>query len=132
MTTANEETVQGIYDALERGDIDHVVSTFDDDIEWHEATGGPYGGTYRGPDAVVENVFTPLGTEWEEFVIDLERLVADDGTVVGLATYHGTYGDTGERFDAPVAHVWDLEDDEVVRFQQYVDTVLHNEPLGDG
>lgn len=131
MTETNAETVRGIYDALARGDIDHVVATFDDDIEWVEATGGPYGGTYHGPDAVVENVLGPLGEEWEEFVVDFERSVADDGTVVGLATYRGTYDETGESFEAPVAHVWDFEDGKVVRFQQYVDTVLHNAPLGE-
>ncbi len=132
MTTANGETVRGMYDAFERGDIDHVVATFDDDIEWVEAAGGPYGGTYHGPDAVVENVFVPLGTEWQEFVIDLDRLVDGDETVVGLASYRGTYDETGESFEAPVAHVWNFEDGKVVRFQQYVDTVLHNEPLAEG
>jgi hypothetical protein len=37
------------------------------DVSWVEAEGFPYGGTYSGPDAVLENVFMKLGTEWEGF-----------------------------------------------------------------
>lgn len=43
--------------------------------------------------------------------------------------YRGTYAKTGESFEAPFAHSIDLEDGNIVRFQQYVDTAVLNEPL---
>lgn len=125
----NLEVVRETYDAFARGDIEAVLASFDEDIEWVEAEGGPYGGTYHGPEAVVENVFARLGEEWEEFVVEPDRFVVDGDTVVALGTYRGTYAATGESFEAPVAHAWDLEDGRITRFQQYVDTVLHVEPM---
>lgn len=123
------DIVKGAYDAFRRGAIDEVTAIMADDIEWVEAEGGPYGGVYNGPDAVVEGVFQPLGGKWEEFVVEPERFVDGGDTVVAMGTYRGTYAETGKHFEAPFAHAWDLEDGTVVRFQQYVDTALHNEPL---
>lgn len=133
MSSTDQRTNLGIvkeaYDAFGRGAIDEVMAIMDDDIEWIEAEGGPYGGVYHGPEQVLENVFAPLGEEWEEFVVEPERFVEDDDTVVAMGTYRGTYAKTGKSFEAPFAHAMDLEDGSIVRFQQYVDTVLHNEPL---
>jgi uncharacterized protein len=39
-----------------------------------------------------------------------------------LARYDGTYLPTGNPVVEPTAHVWDVEDGRIVRFQQYVDT----------
>lgn len=126
---SNLEIVQELYTAFAEGDIDHCLALFDEDIEWVEAEGGPYGGTYHGRDAVLENIIVPLGEDWEEFIIDNHRFVDGGDTIVALSTYLGTYRETGKGLEAPVAHVWDLEDGRVTRFQQYVDTVLNTEPL---
>lgn len=127
--TSNLEIIQGTYDSFAKGDVEAVLATFADDITWVEAEGGPYGGAYHGPNEVVANVFGPLGEEWDEFRVEPERFVDGGDTIVATGTYTGTYSATGDSFEAPFAHVWDLEGGEVVRFQQYVDTALHNEPL---
>lgn len=127
--TSNLETIEGAYEAFARGDIEGVVAILDDDITWVEAAGGPYGGTYRGPEEVVQNVFAPLGTEWDEFIVDPSRLIDGGDTVVALGTYTGTYSETGKSVEADFAHVFDLEDGQVVRFQQYTDTTLINGAL---
>lgn len=126
---SNLEIVQELYCAFAAGDIDQCLSLFDEDIEWIEAEGGPYGGTYHGRDAVLENIIVPLGEDWEEFLIDTERFIDGGDTIVGLSTYRGTYRETGKSLEAPVAHVWDLDNGMVTRFQQYVDTELNNEPM---
>lgn len=127
--SSNLETVRKTYDAFAEGDIDAVLATFADDITWVEAEGGPYGGTYHGPNEIVENVFARLGAEWDPFLVDPDRFIDAGDTIVTTGTYNGTYAATGESFEAEFAHVWDLEDGHVVRFHQYVDTALHNEPL---
>ncbi len=58
-----------------------------------------------------------------------ERYIDSGDTVVATGLYSGTYTATGESFEAPFAHVWDIEDGEIVRCQLFIDTVLHNEPL---
>jgi ketosteroid isomerase-like protein len=127
--SSNLETVREIYNAFAEGDIDTVVSAFADDVTWVEAEGGPYGGSYNGPKQVVENVFGPINEEWDEFRVEPDRFIAEGDTVVATGTYSGTYAETGEQFEAPFAHIWDLTDGQVVHFHQHIDTVLHNEPL---
>lgn len=126
---SNLDIIRGTYAAFAEGDIEAVLATFDADITWVEAEGGPYGGVYHGPDEVVENVFVPLNQEWDIFRVEPERFIDGGDTIVTTGTYSGTYSATGDSFEAPFAHVWELKDDHVVRFQQYIDTVLHNKPL---
>ncbi|WP_458210806.1 nuclear transport factor 2 family protein [Haladaptatus sp. NG-SE-30] len=129
--TTNLEVVQRWYEDLARGDIEGVLAAFDDDIEFIEAEGSPYGGTYHGPDEVFDNVLGPISEEWDEFVVEPERFVDGEDTIVAFVTYRGTYGETGREFESPVVHAFDFEDGEIARFQQYVDTVRFNEPLED-
>lgn len=127
----NLETVEAAYDAFGRGAIEEVLAAMDEEIEWVEAAGGPYGGIYRGPQQIVENVFAPLAEEWDPFVVGPERFVEDEDTVVAVGTYRGTHAETGRSIEIPFAHALDLEDGRIVRFQQYVDTALLNEATDD-
>lgn len=127
--TSNLERIRESYEAFARGDVEEVLATFADDVTWIEAEGGPYGGTYHGPGEIAENVFARLAAEWTEFRVEPERFVDGGDTIVTTGTYSGTYAATEKQFQAPFAHVWELEDGQVVHFQQYVDTALHNEPL---
>ena len=76
------------------------------DVSWTEAAGFPYAGTYIGYEAILENVFERLATEWE----------------VAFGTYSGTYKQTGRSFNARVVHLWELVQEKIVRFEQFVDS----------
>jgi ketosteroid isomerase-like protein len=93
-------------------------------VDWTEAAGFPHGGTYSGPDAVLENVFMNLGSEWETLTAVPEEFVAAGDTVVSLGLYSGVYRATGKRFSTPFANVWTLRDGKVVRFHQHTDTAV--------
>jgi hypothetical protein len=125
------DVVRSVYDAVGRGDVDRAVAALDEDVEWIEPEGGPFDGTYRGPEAVAENVFAGLGDEWDEFAVEPDRFVADDGTVVALVTHHGTRAGTGETYEAPVADVRDLDDGTITRFRHYVGSVRYAERRGE-
>ncbi len=64
-TVSNVATIKGVYDAFARGDVPAILGMMDPNISWTEAEGFPYAGTYSGPDAVLQGVFMPLGTEWD-------------------------------------------------------------------
>ena len=121
---SNLNLVRGVYEAFARGDIPAVLGVLSPDIEWTEAEGFPYGGTYAGPDAVLEGVFKRLGTEWEGFAAVPDEFVDGGDTIVALGAYGGTYKATGRGFRAPFAHVWKVREGQAVRFVQYVDTLL--------
>jgi ketosteroid isomerase-like protein len=123
------ESVRGVYDAFAKGDVPAVLGFLSADIEWTEAEGFPYGGTYTGPDAVLAGVFMRLGTEWDGFAVVPEEFIDGGDRVVALGEYTGTYKATGKSFRANFAHVWTLREGKAVRFVQYVDTLLVHKAL---
>ena len=121
---SNLDAVRGVYEAFAKGDIPAVLGLLSPDIEWTEAEGFPYGGTYTGPDAVLSGVFMRLGTEWDDFAAAPDEFVDGGDSVVALGQYSGVYKATGKSLRANFAHVWKLKDGKAVRFTQYVDTLL--------
>jgi ketosteroid isomerase-like protein len=117
------EVVKRAYAAFAEGDVPAVLGAFADDIEWHEAEGMPYGGTYRGGEAVAQNVFGPISEDVEGFALTPEEFMAAGDTVGVVVTYTGTGKVTGKQLDLPVVHVWDIQGDKAVRFRQFADTV---------
>jgi ketosteroid isomerase-like protein len=126
---SNLESVRGVYDAFAKGDVPAVLNFLSADIEWTEAEGFPYGGTYTGPDAVLKGVFMRLGTEWDGFTVVPEEFIDGGAQIVALGEYSGTYKATGKSFRANFAHVWTLREGKAVRFVQYVDTLLVHKAL---
>ncbi len=120
----NVDTLRGLYDSFAAGDVPAVLAKFDADIEWTDAEGFPYGGTYRGPDAILQGIFMRLGTEWDGYSAVPSDFVDGGEKVVALGMYGGTYKATGKAFHAPFAHLWEFRNGKVVRFQQFTDTVL--------
>ena len=127
------DVVQGIYEAVERGDLDEIIAALDEDVEWVEPEGGTYGGTYHGPDEVMENLFTELGGEWKEFEIEQDRFIVDGDTVIALVTHRGIQAESGQRFEAPMADVWEVVNGRVIRFHHYVGSINYvNARTNDG
>lgn len=95
------------------------------DVEWREAESSPYeagAGSYVGPDAVVANVFAPLGEDWSAFGVT-PALFHDAGDVVTVeGRYSGDHATSCKSLDCQFCHVWTLKDGSVVKFQQYTDT----------
>jgi ketosteroid isomerase-like protein len=121
-----------MYDAFARGDVPAVLAALDQRVEWREAEHIPYvaAGAHNGPDRVLNEVFGPLMQQFDNFRIDVRRIVAAGDTVFVEARYHATGKATGKTLDCQAAHVWDLRDGKVVRFQQYTDTWQHAEVTG--
>jgi ketosteroid isomerase-like protein len=127
--THNADLIRNTYDAFARGDIATVLALLDPKVEWTEAAGFPYAGTYRGPEAVLAEVLIRLGTEWDDFEAVPDRIAADDGIVIATGTYSGTFKATGRSFAARFAHAWEMRDGKVVRFEQIADTAKVQEAL---
>jgi len=122
-------SVREVYNAFAKGDMPAVLGSLSREIEWTEAEGFPYGGTYRGPKAVLEGVFMRLGSEWEGFAAVPDEFIDGGDTIVTLGKYSGTYKRTGKSFQANFAHVWKMSDGKAIRFVQYVDTLVVHRAL---
>ena len=119
------ETVKTFYDAIARGDVAAVVRVLHPELEWTEAEGFPYySGTWRTPQAVVDNLLVPLGRDWDGFAASPHDYIADGDRVITLGVYTGTAKTTGKKMRAPFAHVWRVRDGKLARFDMYTDTAL--------
>jgi len=125
----NKQIIENGYKCFAAGDIPGLLGTFDENIEWTEAEGFPYGGTYTGANAIVENVFMKLGGEWEGFSAVPDEFLDAGDNIVALGHYSGKYNETGKSMKVPFAHVWTLRDGKIVKFVQYTDTLKVSEVL---
>lgn len=126
----NTNIIQGIYENFAKGDVPAVLAALDPKVEWNEAEGFIYGNNKPiiGHDAIVNEVFMKLGTEWEGFTLtSLQVMGLDNGMVLATGRYQGKYKKNGATVDAQLAHVWTLKEGKVVKFQQYTDTKQFSE-----
>lgn len=129
----NASKIEELYAAFAKGDVPTVLAAFAPDIEWNEAEHVTFwpGRGFKGVDEVVSGVFGRIPeTFGDTFRIELLRVTNAGSTVLAEARYHGIVQATGEELDAQVAHVWDFEGDQIVRFQQYTDTWQFAEKTG--
>ena len=125
----NRQIIENGYRCFATGDVPGLLASFDENIEWTEAEGFPYGGTYTGANAIVENVFMKLGTEWEGFSAVPDELLDAGETIVALGHYSGKFNKTGKSMKVSFAHVWTLRSGKIVKFVQYTDTLKVSEAL---
>lgn len=121
----NADAVKAIYDAFGKGDVATVLGGFDSQIHWQEAESFLYAdrNPYVGPQAVAEGVFQRIASDLGSFAVVPDHFIEGGDTVVAEGRYRGTVKATGRLVDAQFAHVWELRDGKVVRFQQYTDTL---------
>jgi|SRR5438874_1146717 hypothetical protein len=126
---SNADVVNRVYAGFAAGDIKAVVATFADDIEWTEAAGYPYAGTFVGADAIVANVFMRLGTEWDCYKAEPDLVIGDGDQVAARGWYSGTCKQTGRSFRARFVHWYTVTDGKIATFEQVVDSSKVNEVL---
>lgn len=128
----NRAIVHSMYQSFSEGDIPSVLTSLDPKVVWMEAEGNSYadGNPYKGPDAVLEGVFTRIGDDYESFILEDIKLheMAND-KVLATLRYNGKLKSNGATIDAQAAHLWTLSNGKVISFQQYVDTKQLDEAL---
>ena len=80
--TSPVDAVKGLYAGFASGDVAAVLGALDPAVEWTEAEGFPYGGTYVGRDAVLANVFMKLATEWDGYMAVPSEYVCQGDTAI--------------------------------------------------
>ena len=127
----NLEIIRATYEGSSEDNGRRLLDAMAPDVTWTEAEGFPYAGTYVGPQAVFDNVFHRLATEWIGYRAAAESYVVDGDQVVAFGTYFGTYKATGRAMRAAFAHRWTLRGGQIVRMVQYVDSYLVQQAMLD-
>lgn len=117
-------TVESIYAALARRDIQFVLDLMDPQVEWTSAENFIYadGNPYRGREAVRTGIFDRLFQEWTEFLLIPQEILGAGDTVIARGRYRGTFKGTGYALDAQFVHVFRFKDGKVISGQTYTDT----------
>ncbi len=117
--------VRAFYDAVANGDVSGILAILHPDLAWTEAEGFPYfGGTWRHPQDVVDKLLVPLLRDWDNFSVVVDDFIVAGDRVVSLGAYAGVNKATGKAMRAPFAHVWQVADGMLARFDMYTDTLL--------
>ncbi len=130
---SNVQQVRDLYEAFGRGDVPTVLGAMEPDTQWSEAEGNPYqmsGKAWIGPDAIMQNLFMKLGTEWDAFTVHPKEFYDAGDTVVVEGRYTGTYKATGKSADAQFCHVFKIRNGKLASFQQFVDTAQMQNVMG--
>jgi len=111
----NKDLIKRGYEAFAAGDIETVMSLFDDDIEWVQPGDSAVSGTFHGKTEVMEH----LGRLAEKSpTVNIKRLIAEGDTVVAI-TDVSAGGETGEDAD-----VFTIRNGKTVRMEVHGDTAL--------
>jgi uncharacterized protein len=117
----NKEAIQRGYAAFASGDIEAVMSLFDDDVEWVQPGQSAISGTFHGKAEVMEH----LGRLAERnMTVNISQLVADGDTVIAI-TEVTAGGETGEDAD-----VFTVRNGKTVSVRVHGDTALMERVYG--
>ncbi|CAN7558139.1 nuclear transport factor 2 family protein [Acidovorax sp. LjRoot118] len=130
MTTQPIDIVRAHYAASAQGNVQEMMANVSPQVRWTEMAGFPCAGTWVGPQAVAENVFAVLGRDWIGYRFELQTLIDAGDQVIGVGTYHGSFRATGKAMQARVAHVWKVQNGQIVAFEQFTDTLLVRQAMG--
>lgn len=113
MSSNNIEKAQRLYDAIGAGDWATVNTILSPDVVVTEASGLPYGGTYRGHDGFL-NLMEKLAETWENLrPANLKFAAVDDSVYVDFLLL-GKCHATGREVEMPLIEKWNFKDGLVV------------------
>ena len=119
----NTAIIQKAYDAFGRGDIQTILDSVTEDVEW--GLEGPdaiaFAGKKKGP-AEVLTFFQALAGTLQDMKLSIEFFVAQNDRVASMGRFSGTVVATGKSFDVPLAHFFTIRDGKVSRFVDFTDT----------
>ncbi len=124
------EQVGALYAAMTRGDGAFLLDALAEDVEWCEPPGGaaPFGGTYRGRQAVGK-FFEALGAAVEEEAFAVREILAEGQVVMATGHYRHRVKRTGTSYQTDWVMVWRFSGEKVRRFEIYKDSATESSAL---
>ena len=123
---SNEQTVQQVYGAFQRGDVPAIVALVADDVDWRndavESRECPWNGNFSGK-AGLPGFFEAVGGELDIKVFDVKAMVAAGSSVAVWLRIESTVRKTGRALRNDVVHFWSFnERGQITRYRHFNDT----------
>jgi uncharacterized protein len=121
----NVKLAQQAYANFQSGDIQALLASLSDDIEWQlpEIANVPFAGKRQGPEAVGQ-FFSSLAEAQEVLEFAPQEFIAQGNKVVVLGHYQWRVKATGQEYGGDWAHVFTVQDGKIVGFHEYTDTAV--------
>ncbi len=114
MAHPNEELLRRGYEAFAKGDLDTVMSIFDEDIVWHSAGRNELSGDFKGHQQVQELFGKIFELSGGTFKNEIHDLMANDEHGVVLVNTRAER--SGKSFEGTACHVWHLKNGKAIEF----------------
>jgi ketosteroid isomerase-like protein len=127
----NLENLKNGYQDFATGNMEGVVSLWQQDIEWRTGTAMPYinaDGIYKGAEAIVGGVFAHIPAYFNNFNIEISDFIDAGDKIVMVGYYTGTWKATGKEFKANAVNVWTFKNGKVSHFFEAADTAAIMNP----
>jgi ketosteroid isomerase-like protein len=119
----NAQLVSDVFAEVAKGNGAAFWEACHDDVVWRTIGTGSWSGEFAGKQAVIDEIFRPLGRALAERATMPTRLI-DGGDVVVLQARGRNLTRDGQRYDNDYAFVIHLRDGRIARFEEYCDTEL--------
>ena len=123
MNTQNESMLRTSYDAFGRGDINLLMSSLSDDIDWLVSGGSPLAGKYVGKNEVLSFFGKMMNLYHGRLKMDVLDILASDRHGVVLTSEAAQYDGRSVEFRS--VHVWEISGGRMKRFQVFYDDAYH-------
>ena len=124
MSDPKIESVQRIYEAVGRGDVEAILAEVADDVDWApEAASAsvPWYGVHRGKDGV-SRFFEEIGSNVEISEFTPLSFTSNDTDVIATIRWAYKVNATGKSAAMNMQHWWRFDDGKVVFFRGSEDT----------
>lgn len=119
----NVRLVQQAYDAFKRGEIQGVLNSLSEQVEWRvpKPEGVPFGGEYRGREQVAR-FFSELNQYEDVTRFEPREYIAQGERVVAFGYFGCKVRATGRTAESEWVHVHTIRNGKIVKFQEFYDT----------
>lgn len=126
----NAALVTAIFDELAKGNGKPFWEACHDQLVWRTIGTGSWSGEFSGKQVIIEEVLQPLNVVLAQRATVATRLI-DGGDIVVVQAKGNNVARDGRRYDNDYVLVFHFAEGMIVRYEEYCDTELITEVLGD-
>jgi hypothetical protein len=132
MSSTNLKTVQSIYEAFGRGDVEAILAQLTDDVDWaaeSEAALAPWHGHRHGRQEVI-GFFSGIAQSLQVDEFTPMTFAANDSDVLVVIRFGVTSLETGRSGSMNIHHWWRFREGKVCFYRGSEDTAMTAHLLG--
>jgi len=131
METANKQLLRHVYAEISKGNVQPLLDSLADDVEWTIIGSTALSGTSRGKQEVIDKLLKPVRARLADgpIVFQPERFIAEGEYVVMQAEGRAT-ALSGKPYNNTYCIVCRIVDGKVKEMVDYIDTELITSALG--